>query len=408
MNKKKKIQWVAAGILLCFLLFGCSGEKSMTVKSKVKLTLWHYWDIPRNQKQLNSLINQFNESQDCIEIKTVYIPDEDFKKKLALAMAEGNTPDLALVDSSDFRFFHGMQPFVELTDQIPELSFYMEQAIEPCEIDNKIYGQPFGVNCTAMFYNKRILEAAGCTPPQNWEEFKEVVEKVSTRERNAFAIAALQTEESMYSFLPILWSMGGEVTEINGEQSRKAFQMLGEMAEEGSLSRQSISLTLSDVTNQFVKGNIAIMFNNAMQIDCIREQAPNMEFGVCPIPGETCQVSVLGGEILAVTDQENQEEAIKFLRFLADKHRMESYLDGMGLIAPRVDVMEQQFQGDEWKEVFMKILPSARLREMSEEWPQISLEISSALSQVIAGDEEIESLLENAEINIEKIREEQP
>ena len=87
---------------------------------------------------------------------------------------------------------------------------------------------------------------------------------------------------------------------------------------------------------------------------------------------------------------------------------MESYLDGMGLIAPRVDVMEQQFQGDEWKEVFMKILPSARLREMSEEWPQISLEISSALSQVIAGDEEIESILENAEINIEKIREEQP
>lgn len=45
---------------------------------------------------------------------------------------------------------------------------------------------------------------------------------------------------------------------------------------------------------------------------------------------------------------------------------------------------------------------------MSEEWPQISLEISSALSQVIAGDEEIESILENAEINIEKIREEQP
>ena len=171
--------------------------KKNFVKKLVKSTLWHYWDIPRNQKQLNSLINQFNESQDCIEIKTVYIPDEDFKKKLALAMAEGNTPDLALVDSSDFRFFHGMQPFVELTDQIPELSFYMEQAIEPCEIDNKIYGQPFGVNCTAMFYNKRILEAAGCTPPQNWEDFR------STRISSGYTGGWQRKLESLCWFSPI-------------------------------------------------------------------------------------------------------------------------------------------------------------------------------------------------------------
>ena len=71
-------------------------------------------------------------------------------------------PDIALVDSSDFQFLHQMKPFADLTDEIPELQEYSEKALAPCSADGRIYGQPFGVNCTAMFYNKKILEKAGC------------------------------------------------------------------------------------------------------------------------------------------------------------------------------------------------------------------------------------------------------
>ena len=63
-------------------------------------------------------------------------------------------PDIAVVDSSDFQFLHHMKAFADLTDAIPELKEYNEKALEPCTIDGRIYGQPFGVNCTGMFYNK--------------------------------------------------------------------------------------------------------------------------------------------------------------------------------------------------------------------------------------------------------------
>lgn len=95
-----------------------------------------------------------------------YIPDEDFKKQLALSMAEEKMPDIALVDSSDFQFLHQMKPFADLTDEIPELREYSEKALAPCSVNGRIYGQPFGVNCTAMFYNKKILEKAGCKVPR--------------------------------------------------------------------------------------------------------------------------------------------------------------------------------------------------------------------------------------------------
>ena len=38
---------------------------------------------------------------------------------------------------------------------------------------------------------------------------------VSDKTIKGFAITALQTEESMYEFLPILWSMGGDIHSIN-------------------------------------------------------------------------------------------------------------------------------------------------------------------------------------------------
>ena len=102
--------------------------------------------MPQNQKHLEDLVEEFNQSQEEVEIKVSYIPDEDFKKQLALAMAENTMPDIALVDSSDFQFLHNMKPFAELTGEVSELENYLPQSLEPCTIDGKIYGQPFGVN----------------------------------------------------------------------------------------------------------------------------------------------------------------------------------------------------------------------------------------------------------------------
>ena len=100
----------------------------------------------------------------------------------------------------------------------------------------------------------------------------------------------------MYEFLPILWSMGGDIHSINTATGQQAFLFLKEMEQEGSLSLQSISLTMGDLTN------------SSMAIDSIREGNPDLEFGVAAIPCGNPQVTVAGGEILAVADNENKED----------------------------------------------------------------------------------------------------
>lgn len=402
---------IMAGLLAaaCMLGFtGCQGEEVKKQPRREQLALWHYWDIPKNQRHLEELVEQFNASQEEVEIKVRYIPDEDFKKQLALSMAEGTMPDIALVDSSDFQFLHHMQPFAELTGLIPELENYLPQALSACTVDGKIYGQPFGVNCTGLFYNKELLEKAGCQVPANWEEFRETARKTSGEGVSGFAITALPTEESMYEFLPLLWSMGGDVDSINSEASAEAFSFLDDMEQEGSLSRQSISLTMGDLTNQFIQGKIAMMFNSSMAIDSIEEEAPDLEFGAAPIPCGDDPVTAAGGEILAVADNAHKEAAILFLKYLSDPKRMQSYMDAFGFLAPRQDIMEQQFQEEPLKQTFIEMYRDARSRETSTAWPQVSLTLADTLRRVLLEDRDTQEILDETAGKLETIREERP
>ena len=80
-------------VCLCVVMFasmclcvGCQKKAETIEKKKKQIELWHYWDIPGNQQHLEKLVDQFNQSQDEIEVKVSYIPDEDFKKQLALSI----------------------------------------------------------------------------------------------------------------------------------------------------------------------------------------------------------------------------------------------------------------------------------------------------------------------------------
>ena len=150
---KYGIKAFSLAAVMAFTMFqaGCKEESLPEEPEKTEVLLWYYWDIGRTQTELANLIEEFNNSQDRILVHAQYIPDESFKKRMALGAADDAMPDLALVDSCDFQYMHEMRPFVELTEEIGELEEYLPGALKPCTIDDRIYGLPFGVNCLAMF-----------------------------------------------------------------------------------------------------------------------------------------------------------------------------------------------------------------------------------------------------------------
>lgn len=97
---------------------------------------------------------------------------------------------------------------------------------------------------------------------------------------------------------------------------------------------------------------------------------------------------------------------MEFLRFVADKDRMEGYMDEFGFLAPRADVMKNQFKNDPDRRLFVTYYAHARTRENMASWPKLSLVITDALSQVIIGESDEAEILKAAAGEISEIREE--
>lgn len=398
---------VLAFLLAAGLTVGCTQEETVVETEKENITLWYYWSQRYSKRELAHLVDGFNQSQDKVEVTTQYVPDEDFKKRLALSMADGNMPELALVDSSDFKYFNAMEAFVDLTDEIDGIEGYLPEAKEACMIDGRMKGLPYGMNCTALFYNEEVLKTHGIQVPKTWKELLEAAVSLSDDNHCGFAMPALQSEESVFSFLPLLWSMGGDVDALESEGSRKAFHFLRQLTELGAMSRQTINLTSGDLLRQFVEGNIAMMINSTTMIDSVNSQNPNMEYGVTRLPAaeDGTAVSVLGGEIFGVAKGEHQDAAIEFLRYISDKEHMAAYMERSSYMAPRLDVLENQYKEDPLKRNMIEVAKSAKTREFSVEWPYISLIITNAMEEEIIGEKDEKEILRNAASEVAAIRE---
>lgn len=396
-----------AGLLTAGLVVGCAKKEETVQGEKEQLVIWHYLSQGYNSRALGNMAEEFNQSQDKIKVTTQYVPDEDFRKKLALSMADGVMPELVLMDSADFQFFNDIQPFVDLTDKIEEREEYLPQAMAACTVDDRIMGLPFGLNCIALYYNEDIFSVHNAEVPQTWADFYDTAVKLSDELHYGFAMPAVQGEESAYNFLPVLWAAGGTVDTVNSEDSKKAFHLLRQLTEGGAMSKQAINLNGADLVSQFSEGKIAMMFNATTMIDSIREQNPDLDFGVTFLPqsqsGE--QISIMGGEVFGVKRGPHQQAAVEFLQFISDRERMEGYLEQSGYLSPRQDILEEQYTNDPLKMQAKEILKVARTREFTKEWPCVSENIVKAMGDEIIDQRDENELLNETADNIKEIRE---
>lgn len=107
------------------------------------------------------MIQTFNNQHSDVEVVSKYVPDEDFKKQLALAIADGVMPAMAIVDSSDLLYFDSLEPLIDMSEIVDE-DTYMDVAVEACRSEEgKIKGLPLGLNCLAFFimriYWRRLM-----------------------------------------------------------------------------------------------------------------------------------------------------------------------------------------------------------------------------------------------------------
>ena len=357
-------------------------------EGKIEVSVWYYWETIKHQEILNSVISDFNASQDKVEAKAQYVPFADFKKQLSIGATADVLPDIVIIDGPDHASYAAMGIFADLTEKLrdwPDLSQYFQGPINSCTLDGKLYGIPFGSNCLALYYNEDMLAAAGQQVPATWEELKAVAKAVTTDKVFGLGLSSVQNEEGTFNFMPWIWSTGASSFEISTENGVRALTLFKELIDSGVMPKEVINWTQGDVMNQFISGNLAMMINGPWQVPTMREQAPDLKWNVALIPKDARNASVLGGENFAVIAGGHEDEALEFLKFATAADKVQSYIDAFGYIAARKDVADGQFDGDELMKAFAAQMQYAMPRGPHPEWPSISDAISLAFNQVIVG-----------------------
>lgn len=395
---KKLISLLLTAVLACSML----GTAAYAEEASGDVTIWYYWETEGHQKALNHIIEEFNGSQESITVEAKYVPFADFKKQLSIGASADELPDLVILDNPDHAAYAAMGIFADITDKF-DVSNYYEGPVNSCTLDGKLYGVPFGSNDLVLFYNEDMLKKAGCEVPTTWDELLEVAKATTTDSVFGFAHCALQNEEGTFNFLPWVWSTGATSYEINSEGGIKALNFEKELVDSGAMTKEAINWTQGDTMHQFIAGNLAMMINGTWQIPTMREEVPDLNWNVAPIPQDKEQASGLGGENYAVIAGGNEDAAVKFLEFATTPETCLYMMNAMGYISADSTIAKDQFEGDEVYQVFVDEMQYAHARGPLPEWPSISDAISLAFNKVITGESAPEDAAAEAQATIDGI-----
>jgi len=427
---KKFISILIALTMLATLLVGCSSKKDDTTSSNKnetdkpsttdqnnnstdnttdqvsnasgKVTIWYYWEAEGHQKALNQLVQKFNDSQSNVTVEAKYVPFADFKKQLSIGASANELPDLVIQDNPDTAAYASMGIFADITNKF-DVSTYYPGPVNSCTLDGKLYGVPFGSNDLLLYYNKDMLDAAGCAVPTTWDELLETAKKCTKDNVYGFAHSSVQNEEGTFNFLTWVWSTGATAYEINTEGGIKALTMVKNLIDSGAMPKEAINWTQGDTMNQFISGNLAMMINGTWQVPTMREQVPDLNWGVAPIPMDKQQASGLGGENYSVIAGGNEAAAIEFLKFATQKEQSLFMMNSMGYISPDSTIAKGQFTGDAVYEAFVEEMQYANARGPLAEWPEISDAISLSFNEVMTGASTPENAAAKAQTTIDTI-----
>ena len=198
-------------------------------RGKVVLNFWNGFTGP-DGPALQQVVDDFNASQDGIEVKTNIMPWDTLYQKVLTSVASNDGPDIIAMSATRMPQFASEGLFMPVDDYYDNADYdsaaLTEAAVEASVFEGKNYGVPVNFTPMMMYYNKDLFTAAGLdpeAPPTTWDEFAAMVPKLTVDEDGdgkpeQYAIA-LADHETVPIFPSLLWGTGGSIVSDDGTTS---------------------------------------------------------------------------------------------------------------------------------------------------------------------------------------------
>ena len=416
--KKRAVSIILCAAMAAGLMAGCGSsggntsgaEGDASEGGKKEVVIWDYFETDAQKQLMEDMVNDFNSSQDEYVASHVYVPFADYEKQLTLGMASGELPDLVIMDGCGMASFIEMDLFGDVSDADINWDEYMEGPLASTMKDGKHYGIPFATNCTALFYNKDMFDAAGIDYPDEnttWDEFREMAKALTKDGVVGFGNAATGTDEGTFQCLQWLYTAGGDYQ--NPEDGVDAYKLMQEMVAEGSWSKDCVNWTQSDVNNNFVAGNLAMQQNGPWQIPGIESTAPDLNYGVTVLPKKDADsgqaTSILGGENMGAVKKDDMSGAIAFMEYYDQTDVMVDAMKQYGSFPPKTEAAQDTYwTEDPIQKEFIVQLETSIPRGPSASWPEYSDALQTGFQEAMTSAKTPEKVAADTQAAVDAVK----
>jgi multiple sugar transport system substrate-binding protein len=401
-------------LLLVLLLVNaaCGGSSSGTNGSgKIILTELDYLGTEPANSELNKLFKLYMQTHPNVVIQRQSVPIGSIISKVSQEVAAHTLPDILVIDNPDLPTFASIGALLPLdsymTGNLSKEHFFAG-ALSVMTYQGKVYALSTGNNDLALFYNKKMLAAAGLQPPTTWAELVADARKLTHGDTYGFAMSVPAEEEATWQFEPFFWTNGADFSTIDSPQGVEALQLLTTMVQQGSLSKAALNWGQGDVLTQFKEGHAAMMENGPWNLSLLK--GTQIDYGIVPIPVPRPgmrPISPLGGEIWTIprTNPTAEKAAWDFLSWLEQPAQLLDYDQVQGYLPPQPAVAQQLLQRNPDLQVFVDEMNTARARtaQVGAKYPSISQAIWTAEQAALSGSLTPQQALTQAQQKINQI-----
>ncbi len=316
MKKRSK----AIGLLTAALLgAGTLGWMTTQAQGATEITLWGDWS-GEGEQQILTMVNAFNASQSKVKVK--YVVQQDVITKFLTASTAGQAPDVMIWDRFLTALYAPKNVLAPINsymtkDKIAMSGFYKEALAELSSKGN-LYGLPLTVDARAIFYNKKLLQAAGVRPPRTWAELRAAAIKLTKRDANGKMQVSGFALDDVGLFSMWIKQAGGNIltadgtkTAFNSPAGIAVLEYWDQLLNKDKVYELGFGRGEGNAQDPFVTGKIAMYYNGPWSINGYKKYGKDLDWGVAAPPaGPTgAKGANMGGFGLAITQASKQKDA---------------------------------------------------------------------------------------------------
>lgn len=414
-----RLMFLAIVLSSCLLILsGC--QPTPKDDGVIRLTLWQGINPPANRDVFNKLVDKFNQTHSDIQVESIFAGGLDQQLPKILAAVVGNVPPDILTFypqmTGQFVELDAIRPLDDWRDTSPLKSEVSPNLLQALTLNGHLWSLPLYTSNIGIFYRPQLFQAAGITEtPRTWAELREVAQKLTVDkdgdgqpEQYGMLLPLGKGEWTVFSWLPFLWSAGGDVISdnqpnLNSPAALEALQFWQDLMKDGSAKLSAPERGYEE--DDFIAGRVAMQITGPWTYI----MKSDVDYQVFPMPANVTQATTIGDGNLYVmkTKPEREAAAVKFLEFVVSEEFQTEWSIGTGFLPVNMKSIQSQafqefIQDQPVLKVFLEQMPAARGRPIIAGYNSLSQSLGRAIEATLLG-ESPEKALETAEKRLQLI-----